>query len=126
MNKEDIIKTINQYHLDKSKFIVISGAALVLLDIKKKANDIDIWCENNYYNYLLKEYSCEFERINEFGEKAYMIDKIINFGTSFCPEQIEVIDDIKCSSLIDILKLKKFLNRDKDKLLIKKLEKILK
>ena len=126
MNKEQIINIINEYQLDKSKFIVISGAALVLLDIKKKANDIDICCGIDYYNYLLREYPCELERINEFGEKAYMINGIINFGTSFCPQTIEIIEGIRCSSLKDIIELKKFLNRDKDKLLIKKLEKILK
>ena len=126
MNKNEIIKIINDYKLDKSRFIVISGAALVLLDIKKKAHDIDIWCDKNYYNYLLNEYNSKFERINEFAEEAYMIDDIINFGTSFCPKQIEIIEGIKCSSLKDILELKIFLNRKKDKLLIKKLEKILK
>ena len=125
MNKEQIIKTINDYKLDKSRIVVISGAALVLLDIIKETKDIDIWCDKDYYNYLLKEYNTRFERINEFGEKAYIIDNIINFGTSFCPKQIEIIEGIKCSSLKDVLELKKFLNRDKDKLLIKRLEKIL-
>lgn len=126
MNKDKIINIINEYKLDKSKFIVISGAALVLLNVEKKAHDIDIWCDNDYYYYLLKEYNCEFERVNEFGEKAYMIDGTINFGTSFQPEQILMVDDIQCASLKDTLELKKLLNRDKDKLLIKKLEKILK
>ena len=126
MNKNEIIDTINKYRLDKSKFIVISGAALVLLDVSEKAHDIDISCDEDYFEYLLENYDCEFERTNEFGKKAYLIDNVINFGVSFRPKEIEIIDGIKCSSLKDILELKKFLNRKKDKKIIEKLEEILK
>lgn len=126
MNKKQIIKTIEKYKLDKSKFVVISGAALVLLDIKKTTKDIDISCDKDYCEYLLKNYDAKFERTNELGKKAYLIDDIINFGISFMPKEIEIIDGIQCSSLKDILELKRFLNRDKDKLIIKKLEKHLK
>ena len=125
MNKKQIIEIIEKYKLDKSKFIVISGAALVLLEQEKAAKDIDIWCDNDYYDYLLSNYDCKFERTNEFGEKAYLIDNIINFGISFKPKDVEIIEGIQCSSLRDVLKLKKFLNRDKDKYIISKLEKYL-
>ena len=125
MNKKQIIETIEKYKLDKSKFIVISGAALVLLEQEKTTMDIDIWCDNDYCDYLLGNYDCKFERTNEFGEKAYLIDNIINFGTSFKPKDVEIIEGIQCSSLRDVLKLKKFLNRDKDKYIISKLEKYL-
>ena len=126
MNKKQIIEIIKKYKLNKTKFIVISGAALVLLGIEKKANDIDIWCDNDYCDYLLNNYDCKFERINEFGKKAYLIDNIINFGVSFRPKEIDTIEGIQCASLKDVLELKKFLNRSKDKLIISKLEKNLK
>ncbi len=126
MNKKQIIDVINKYKLDKSKFIVISGAALVLLGIKKETQDIDIWCDNDYCDYLLNNYDCNFERINELGKKAYLIDDVINFGISFKPKEVETVEGIQCSSLKDILELKKFLNRDKDKDIISKIEKILK
>ena len=50
MNKKQIIDIIEKYELDKSKIIVISGAALVLLEQEKAAKDIDIWCDNDYYD----------------------------------------------------------------------------
>ena len=115
MNKDEIINLINKYKLDKTKFIVISGAALTLHEIKKNANDIDIWCGKDYYNYLLDNYNCKYERTNEYGEKAYLIDNIINFGTSFKPKEIDIIEEIQVASLKDILELKIELNRDKDK-----------
>ena len=123
MNKKQIIEIIKKYKLDKKEFIVISGAALVLLGIEKKAKDIDIWCNNDYCDYLLHNYDCKFERINEFGKKAYLIDNIINFGVSFMPKEIETIEGIQCASLKDVLELKKFLNRSKDRHIISKLEK---
>lgn len=125
MDKNQIIKTIEKHKLDKSKFIVISGAALVLLGYEKTTEDIDIWCDNDYCNYILSNYDCEFERTNELGEKAYLFDNIINFGISFKPREIEIIDGIQCSSLRDVVELKKFLNRDKDRLIISELEKYL-
>ena len=125
MNKDQIIKTIEDYKLDKSKFCVISGAALVLYGIKKTASDIDISCDKDYYEYLLNNYDCKFERINELNEKIYLIDNIINFGTSFYPKKVEIINDVQCASLEDILEVKKFLNREKDKDIIIKIEKIL-
>lgn len=126
MNKKQIIDTIEKYKLDKSKFIVISGAALVLLEQEEKTKDIDIWCDSDYCDYMINYYNAKYERTNELGKKAYLIDNIINFGVSFKPNNIEIIDNIQCASLRDILELKKFLNRDKDKALIRKLEKQLK
>ena len=118
MDKNQIIDIIKKYKLDKSKFIVISGAALDLHGIKKDTPDIDIWCDNDYCDYLLNNYVCKLERINEYGEKAYLIDNIINFGVSFKPKEIEILEDIQCASLKDILELKRFLNRSKDKYII--------
>ncbi len=126
MDRNKILQIINDYSLDKSRIIVISGAALVLLNVVEAARDIDIYCDREYYEYLLKNYNCEFERTNEFGEKAYMIDGIINFGLSYKPNKIMVVEGLQCASLKDILDMKKFLNRAKDKAIIKKLELIVK
>lgn len=126
MNKDTIIKYINEYNLDKTKFVVISGAALVLLGVSETTNDIDICCEQDYVNYLLKNYNCQYKKINILGEKVYNLDNIFDFGVSFFPLKVEIVDnEIRCSSIKDILKLKKFLNREKDRKIIKKLEKML-
>ncbi len=124
MNKSEIINILNKYNLEKDKFFIISGAALVLLGFSKKTKDIDICVTEEYYNYLLKEFDCTFERTNEFGKDAYMIDSIINFGMSFMPNEYEIIGGFKVASLTDCYHLKKFLNRDKDKELLEELKKV--
>lgn len=123
MIRKDIIETLNNYNLDKDKFIIISGAALVLQNFSNQTHDIDIWVSKDYYEHLLSNFNCKFDRINEFGNKAFMIDDVINFGFDFCPNNYVYINGYKVASLRDCYNVKKFLNRDKDKKLLLKLEK---
>ena len=123
MTKKDIIETLNNYNLDKDKFIIISGSALVLQNFSNQTHDIDIWVSKDYYEYLLSNFICEFDRINEFGNKAFMIDDVINFSFDFCPKNYVYINGYKVASLRDCYNVKKLLNRDKDKELLLKLEK---
>ena len=41
MDRNKILQIINDYSLDKSRIIVISGAALVLLNVVETARDIE-------------------------------------------------------------------------------------
>lgn len=120
MNKEEIMNVLNKYSLDKNEIVIIAGAALVLQGVVDKTHDIDIWVNEKYYNYLLNNYECKYERTNEYGLDCYMIDDIINFGLSFFPDNYVVIDGYKVASIDDCIRIKKFLNRDKDRELIKK------
>lgn len=123
MNKKEIINILKKYDFDKNKYVVISGACMVLYGIKETTSDIDISVTKEYYNKLLKQFNCEFERINEFGEKIYYIDNIINFGNTYYTEDKIYIDSIPVTSIEELIKLKKYLNREKD---ISELKKIYK
>ena len=72
MNKEEIIKVLKKYNFDKNKYIVISGVAMVFLGIKEKINDIDISVTEDYYEYLLNNYNCTFEKVNEY-KKTFIL-----------------------------------------------------
>ena len=50
MNKEDILNKLNKLKLDKNKYIIISGASLVLQDIINSTNDIDLSSDSLYYD----------------------------------------------------------------------------
>ena len=108
MNKEDIINTLTNNHLDSDKYVVISGAAMVLYGIKEKTGDIDISVSADYYDYLLKNYDCTFERINEFGEKVYFIDNVINFGNTYYSDNKNIIENIPVQTIDELNKLKKY------------------
>ena len=115
MNKDKIIEVLKKYNFDKNSYVVISGAAMTMLGIKDKTNDIDIAVTKDYYNYLIKNYKCEFEKINFNNNKVYFIDNIINFGIDFYCDPI-YINNIPVQQINEIINLKKILNREKDKM----------
>lgn len=62
LNKNQIMDIIKNSNLDDNNYIVISGTAIVFLDIKDCTNDIDIAVTKDYYDYLLSNYDCKFDR----------------------------------------------------------------
>ena len=122
MNKEEIIEKLKEYNFDKNKYIVISGAAMVLLGIKSKTHDIDIAIKDGYKDYLVDNYNVTFDRMNEYNEPVYFIDNIVNFAVTYYTDKKEYVSGIPVQNINDILKLKKGLNREKDKIDIEKLE----
>lgn len=125
MNKEEIIELLNKYNFDKNKYLVISGAAMVLLGIKENTGDIDIAVTDDYYNYLIKNISCTIDRINEYGKTSYSIDQIIDFCTTYYEEDKNFVENIPVQKPEKILVLKKNLNREKDIKDIKLIEEFL-
>ena len=124
MNKVDIINILDKYNFDKNEFIIISGAALVLRDIKDSTNDIDIAVSNKLYLDLLNKYKCTFESIKNSNE-VWFLDNIINFSKNYMDSEYDRYMGYKIQSLESIYKLKQSLNRDKDQNDIKKIEKTL-
>lgn len=112
MNNKDIIDTLNKYHLDNNRYMVISGAAMVLYGIKPNTSDIDIAVDEDYYEELLNKYDCVLEQGKD---NIYYINGIINFAKNYYnKEEIVYINNIPVQNVNSIIKLKKELNRDKD------------
>ena len=112
MNKKEILDILYSYHFDPNKYIVITGAAMVIQGFKDTTNDIDIALSSDYYNYLLTNYDCKLE---DGKTGVYYLDKVINFGANYYNENEKImIDGIPCQNTDGIIKLKKQLNRDKD------------
>lgn len=126
MTKKDILEILKIYNFDKKEFIILSGASLVLQNVKEDTSDIDITTSVYLYNKLLKEYNCVFEKeVDNY--LVWFIDNIINFSTHYYDE-IEYINynGYKIQSLESILKLKESLNRNKDKSDIEKIKRLIK
>jgi len=112
--KDDILKILDKYGFFKEEYIILSGASLVLQNIKEYTTDIDIAVSNDLYNELLKKYNCSFEKeINNY--KVWFIDNVINFSQHYYEEtEYTKIFDYKVQTIDSILELKKNLNRSKD------------
>ena len=115
LNKSTILKILKEYNLDPNRYIILSGASLVLQDIKEYTSDIDIAVDNTLYNEILNKYSCTFEKYKD-GYKIWYIDNIINFSNNlYTTTKYIDIYGYKAQSLDSILELKRTLNRPKDK-----------
>ena len=112
--KDDIIRILHEYNLDPNRYTVITGAAMVLYGMKEFTRDIDISVSKDYYNELLSQYKCTFERVDPFGECIFFIDDIINFGTTYYSNEIKNIEGIPVLNEERLINIKEFLGRDKD------------
>lgn len=117
MNKLEIFKELEKLDLPKDKYIVISGASLVVQDIIAETDDIDLTCSKEFYDKLDWP-----TRIGAFGvEVKYKY--CFEIGCNLPEYQdIVLINSYRFLSLEECLEIKKRLNRPKDKKLIKDLE----
>lgn len=115
MNRKEIIKTLKKYNFNPKKYLIISGAALVLYGLREETPSIDITTTKEYLKELLKEYDCILERVNKDGSACYIIDDVINIGASYYSRRKEYIEKFPVQTIEDLIKLKQKLNRPKDR-----------
>ena len=113
--REDILKILKKYNFDSKEYIVLSGAALVLQNVKKYTSDIDIAVSNKLYQEILNKYNCKFDKkIDNYN--IWFLDNIINFSNRYYAEiESNEIYGYRIQTIYSILQLKKKLNRLKDK-----------
>ena len=115
MNKKQIISFLKKLNLDENKYVVISGAAMVLYGFKETTSDIDISVKEEYYNELINTFNCEIECIDINNNPVYFIENVVNFGLLYYTDEVNLIEGIRVQSVEELINLKKMLNRDKDR-----------
>ncbi|MGI5898108.1 MAG: hypothetical protein ACOX6Q_03020 [Candidatus Dojkabacteria bacterium] len=125
LNKQKILSILKQYNLNKDDFIIITGAAMVLHDIRETTHDIDIIVTENLQKEILNKYPCKLEKdARGIFSKLYSIDNIIEFTTPFFANtEWEYNNGYKVQTLKSLLELKKKTNRKKDRKDIQMIEK---
>ena len=117
MTKEEIFQKLDSLDLDKSKYIIISGASLVCQDILEETGDINLACDNEYYSSISWDVKKGY-----FGTDIKYYDSF-EVGTNFFDEQrIVEIRGYRFANIVSTYELKKLENKPKDKKLIQKLE----
>lgn len=120
MNKNQMLEKLKQLDLDKDKYIIIGGAALVLQDIISESSDIDLTCSSEYYQSLDWDV-----RIGYFGSEIKYKD-FFEIGTNFYDEsQICVVSGYRVADIEACYELKKLENKKKDKKVIQELDLLL-
>lgn len=114
MNKTDILNTLGKYHLDINEFMIISGASMVIQEIKENTKDIDIAVSKEYYDYLEKNYKCDVAKVIN-GLNIYSIDDVINFSTNYYNKDEAIMyEGYPIQKLDKIREMKLKLSRQKD------------
>lgn len=130
LNKEDVIRIVNELDLPKDKFVVTSGSAMVLHGLREGTNDVDITVNKELFEYFEdKGYYVKYYKINE-NRTCVLIDltydvQIIR-AEEIPSEYVTIIDGIPTQTVEHLLEFKLGLNRDKDQNDIKVLKKYLK
>ena len=119
MNKEEILEKLKELPFEKSDYIILSGASLVLQDIEKETNDIDMAISDSLYDKITDSYN---KKIGALGKEIIYFDCFEMSNYLYDLENIVNVNGYNCASISSILKIKKFLNRKKDEKIIKKLE----
>ena len=120
MTKEEIFKKLEKLKLDKDKYIVISGAALVVQDIVSETEDIDLSCSEDYYNEI-----SWYTKIGSFGKEIKYKDIYEISYNLYDENNLLIINGYKFMNLEKCYEIKKELNRKKDKKVIEKLDQYL-
>ena len=114
LNKDNILKILNDYNFNLQEYVVISGAALVLHGVKDFTSDIDIAVSDKLYDKILTNHNCSFEiQINN--NNVWFVDNVINFSKRYYDVEYTLLYGYKVQTLDSIIELKKQLNREKDK-----------
>lgn len=121
MNREEILKTLKDYNIDRDKCIILSGASLTVQGIVKSTSDIDIATTTDYYNSLNWD-----SKIGALGKEIKYLDNIEISDNLYNSEKVIEIDGYKFANLEFALEVKEMLYRLKDKNIIKRLREIVK
>lgn len=120
MNKLEILEKLKELELDKKEYIVISGASLVFHDIIDETSDIDLSCTKKYYDKINWP-----TKIGNMGKEIKYFDIFEISNNLYDEKNVDIINGYKTMNLENCLKVKKILNRPKDKKLINKLDLLL-
>lgn len=123
MNRKEILNILKKLNFPQNEFVVLSGASLVVQQVKSKTNDIDIGVSEA----LFKKLKNDAVIVNSFlGYDVYKLnDYNIEFSNNcsfFNKDEAIVIENMYFQDLNSIKKMKENFNRNKDKNDIKKID----
>lgn len=121
MNREDIIKRLNELNLPKDSYWICAGSAMAMYGLREETHDIDLGCTKK----LADEIEIKYPTSLRGNRRRIELAEDIEMYEEMCVGDINLIDDLPVVSLNSVLKMKKALNRPKDKKDIEIIEKYL-
>lgn len=130
LKREDVVRIIKELNLPTDKFVVTSGSAMVLHNLRKLTNDVDITVNKELFEiFENKGYCVKYHKINDIKTCTLidLTDEIQLIKAEEIPEKYVIyIDGIPTQTIEHLLEFKLGLNREKDQNDINVLKKYLK
>ena len=124
MTKSDIIIKLEALGLDKSKYWLNAGGALVFYGLREETRDIDLGCDTEITEQLIRE-GHEVTLTDNGTRKIVINGEIEIFENWLFGGKTETVDGFRVISPEGLLATKRWLNRPKDQKDIENLEKFL-
>ena len=113
MDKQEILNHLSAFPYDRNEFWVITGAAMVLYDIRGQTSDIDLGCSGRLAD-LLEADGYLFRRM-ENGKRWFKYGEHIELFEGWLRDAIGTVDSFHIISINGLIEMKQELGRDKDK-----------
>ena len=112
LDRNDIIERMSAFDYDRQRFWVSTGAAMVLHGVREFTHDIDIGCEHDVAEALIRS-GCRTSRFPDGGVKI-QFDDVIEVYENWSRGEVVMIDSLPVLSLRSIIDIKRTLGREKD------------
>ncbi len=123
MNKSEYLRKLDELRLDKAKYCILSGGAMVMHGLKERTADIDIKVRPDYFEELKTRFSFKkspkYDYLWELGEDVEVAVQ------EFSTDEVEVVDGYPVIKLELELEWKIQHNRPKDQKSIRVLKEYL-
>ncbi len=112
LDKNYIIKMLNDLNLPPSEYWITSGSALVMHGVKQYTKDIVLGCTNSLWDFFLQ--NGHMFRVGKDNSKIMQINEYVEVIKEYYVEEIEFVEGLPTGSLKSIKKQKERLGREKD------------
>ena len=125
MNKEELLKLVDELDLPKTEFYILSSGSMLLYGLREKAGDLDLCVSNELFEKLKEKYNLIDTDKNECGfyHISQDIEIVPNSKNNF---KMNYKDGYPVEDLRNILAFKEKRNAPKDQKDIENIKKYLK
>jgi len=67
MNKDDLLKLLEELDFPKDQFYILSSGCLVFYNLRDMANDLDLCITENLFEQIKNKYDLNAEKKNKYG-----------------------------------------------------------
>ena len=127
MNKDDLLKLLEELNFPKDQFYILSNGCLVFYNLRDMANDLDLCITENLFEQIKNKYDLNAEKKNKFGfyKLSDDIEVVVDSDEDFIDQfdlkdgyqvqKLSIIRDFKVKrglpkDLVDVKKIDDYLN----------------